>query len=247
MLSAINGKILFFHSDGGQDIGTPLPIVLPQSILTKNEVLSMTQDQFHTNLTAQGPTYSWPLVPCICTYEANSKHTIMQIAPIPAFLVLDGIYQDLDAADELEQVLSLDNHTGETFVHLKCFLLACLTGHNMGDASPRLSQAVLFDPPAADARQWATAKFQDSYPTLVIELPKAAPAANVLLAGHPDMAALLTQLLAGRPQVPVTGEEKKDEEDTTSKNPLGMSNLELSATLNKCNLPNNVDTDLLPV
>jgi hypothetical protein len=107
MPSAIKGKLLFFHGDGGQDIGTPLPIVLPQSVLTKNEVLSMTQEQFHTNLNAQGPTYLWPLVPHIRAFEANKKHTIMQIAPIPAFLVLDGIHQDLDVADMLEQVLSL--------------------------------------------------------------------------------------------------------------------------------------------
>jgi hypothetical protein len=244
--SAIDGKLLFFHGDGGQDIGTPLPIVLPQSILTKIEVLSMTQEQFHTNLTAQGATYSWPLVPRIRAYEANNKHTIMQIAPIPAFLVLDGIHQDLDAAEVLERVLSLDNHAEETFAHLKRFLLACLTGHNMGDASPRISQAILFDPPAADARRWATAKFKESYPTLVVEPPSAVPTTNAGLTGHPDMAALLTQLLAERAQGQSMGEEKKDDEENTSKNPLGMSNLELAATIKMCGLPPNADTDLLP-
>jgi hypothetical protein len=245
MPSAIDGKLLFFHGDGGQDIGTPLPLVLPQSVLTPHEVLSMTQAQFHATLTEKGPTYTWPLVPRIRAFEANSKHTVMQIAPIPAFLVLDGIHQDLDAADVLERVLSLDNHNGDMFAHIKCFLLACLTGHNVGDASPQLSQAVLFNPPAADARQWATAKFRDSYPTLV-EPPQAAPADNALLAGNPDMAALIAQLLADRTGAPATGEEKKDDDDTSSKKPLGMSNLELAATLKMCGLPNNADTDLLP-
>jgi hypothetical protein len=41
MPSAINGKLLFSHGEGGQDFGTPLPIVLPQSVLTKNEIFSM--------------------------------------------------------------------------------------------------------------------------------------------------------------------------------------------------------------
>jgi hypothetical protein len=38
MPSKIDGKLLFFHGDGVQDIGSPLPIVLPQSILTKTDV-----------------------------------------------------------------------------------------------------------------------------------------------------------------------------------------------------------------
>ena len=79
--------------------------------------------------------------------------TIMQIAPIPAFLVLDGFTHDLDAAEAYERILCLDNHTGDAMTHTENFLLSCLTSHNQGDPCPQLAQETLLVPALAAARQ----------------------------------------------------------------------------------------------
>jgi hypothetical protein len=50
----------------------------------------------------------------------------MRIAPIPAFLVLDGFTSDVHAAELLERIASVENTDGEMYTHLKNFLLACL-------------------------------------------------------------------------------------------------------------------------
>ena len=40
--------------DGGEDIGTPLPLILPPKTLQKRNQISLTQEQFIAQLTAQG-------------------------------------------------------------------------------------------------------------------------------------------------------------------------------------------------
>jgi hypothetical protein len=90
----------------------------------------------------------------------------MRIAPIPAFLVLDGFTSDVHAAELLERIASVENTDGEMYTHLKNFLLACLTSHNQGDNCPRLDPNHLFTPIPAQARVWAQDKFLKCYPGL---------------------------------------------------------------------------------
>jgi hypothetical protein len=63
----------------------------------------------------------------------------MKIAPLPAFLVLDGLTNDICTAKLLERMLHLDNTTGPMLSHLQYFLLGVLMGHNQGDDDPRSS------------------------------------------------------------------------------------------------------------
>ena len=170
-VSNIDNQLLFLTGDGGPDIGSPLPLALPKSIVEQHDVLSMTKEQFHTGITAQGRNFTWPLVRRL--NATTTTVNIMKIAPIPSYLILDGITKDLNAAEILERIYGLDNTDGEMFTHLKNFLLACLTSHNVDDEAPTISQDVLFAPVPTDARRWATQKFRSAYPTLTPTAPEA--------------------------------------------------------------------------
>jgi hypothetical protein len=237
-ISPTDGKLLCLTGDGDQEIGAPTPMVLPPEVLELREVICMTEAQFLTQLAEKGPTYTWPLVSRLRANEENQPKLVMQIAPIPAFLILDGFTKDVDAAELLERIFSLDNTDGEMYQHLKSYLQACLTGHNLGDPSPRISQDIVFAPPPLTARRWAKSRFARSFPTLI---PAPAPPANAT-APPMDIAAIIAQLLPAAQGQRAQGEEKKEEEDT----PLNMSQQELATTLLMCGLPAGANLTLLP-
>ena len=85
--SPLDGKFLSLHGEGGNDLGNPDTLVLPGSIRTKVDVLTMTATQFSTALTEKGANYSHPLLARARVAETSS---LMQISPIPPLLVYDG-------------------------------------------------------------------------------------------------------------------------------------------------------------
>ena len=241
--SEIDNRLLLLSGDGGPDIGTPSPLILDPSILETQEMLSMTEAQLDTNLTSKGgAAYTWPLQRRIDAANSTTSSTVMRLAPIPAFLVLDGFTTDLDAVEVYERILSIDDHTGDAITHTKKFLLTCLTSHNQGDPCPRLGQEVLIAPAPATARQWSIATFNATYPTLAPQAIAAIPGNNN---ANIDIAALLAQILPhtlNNRQIPP--EEKKDDEINTPQ--MGMSKRELESTLKMCGLNTTSDPTLLP-
>jgi hypothetical protein len=244
MTSPVDNNLLLLTGDGGIDIGTPIPLMLDTTVRSKQETFSMTEAQFFTQLESQGANYTWPLRRRSEAANSNTTTTIMQVAPIPAFLVMDGFTQDLDAADVYERILSLDDHEGEAFTHTKNFLLACLTSHNQGDNSPSIPQDILLTPPPAAARQWAISTFRRTFPTL--QTPVDAPPGGGQNNANMDIAALLAQLL---PQAlgnnrQAIQEEKKD--DDNAPHLMGMSKREMESTLQMCGLNATANPTLLP-
>jgi hypothetical protein len=241
-ISSLDNRLLFLTGDGGPDIGTPLPLVLPPDTLTKLDRICLTQEQFVAQLTAQGAGHTFPLVRR--TNASTTTVNVMGISPIPSFLVLDGINTDLDAAIVLERVLSLESTDGEMFTHLKEFLRCVLTGHNLGDAHCRVNQNTLNAPISADARIWANTKFKKSFPTI---MPSTAQAAA------PDYAAILAPLLQAQLEAQAAftrnhasrDEEKKDG-DNDSPPTLNMSPQEFNTTLLMCGLPLGSPPESLP-
>ena len=243
-ISQIDNKLLFLTGDGGPDIGTPLPLVLPPETVTMADRICLTADQFSTQIKAQGATYTFPLVRRLDA--ASTTAATMQLAPIPSFLVLDGIDKDLDAADVLERVLLADDTDGEMFTHLKNFLRCCVTGHNLNDPTSRLDQETINIPPSPEARRWARDKFKLSFPAL-----NAAPPAAT--APPPDYAAILAPLLQAQMEAQaaftrrrlIAPEEKKGEEGDIAPT-LNMSPMEFTSTLQMCGLPANALPETLP-
>ena len=242
-VSQIDNKLLFLTGDGGPDIGTPMPLVLPPQTVNLADRLCLTAEQFNTQIKAQGAQYTFPLVRRLDAAEISVS--IMQLAPIPSFLILDGIDQDLDAANVLERVLLADDTDGEMYTHLKKFFRRCITGHNVNDTTSRLDQDTINVPPSPEARRWARDKFKLGFPTLNNTTPT--PVAP------PNYAAILAPLLQAQMEAQaafirhrlIDPEEKKGEEGDVAPT-LNMSPLEYTSTLQMCRLPENSLPKALP-
>ena len=243
--SPIDSKVLLLHGDGGPGIGTPHPLVIPLDTLTENKVGFMTDEQVTFTLTVKGPEFLHLLL--AGNIILNTKQ-ILQIAPIPTYLVYDRLNQDLNATLILECLMTIKMDSIDMYMHLRHMLLACLSSHNQNQNKQYIAQQFLLAPPVIPACQWAAAKFKALFPTLSPNNIQAAnPGQN-----NGDLAAILAQLLplqqqALQIQLDRTNrgghnEEKKDDESIT----LGMSKQELASTLIMCGKDPHDHHSLLP-
>ena len=167
--SPLDNKLLTLLGDGGNEMGTPRQVILPLSVMKKKKVKSMTQEEFSDKITAAGDTYSHPLT-TITSLRDRDPVELMQIAPIPAYLVYDLFQDSGDTAEILERVLG-SSHIDESpmLQHVKTFLLACLSGIDARVEKPYLEFTEYLrcvDPPP-EARAWATKVFKAYFPDLV--------------------------------------------------------------------------------
>jgi hypothetical protein len=146
--SPIDDHLLFLYGNGRQDIGNPIPIVLPRTLRNKSAIAVMTDAQFKEELSGKGQNFTYPLVPHI---RVQNTKELMQMALIPAYLVYDGIMSDVNAALLYEHILSLDNTDSQIFAHLKSFLLACLYSHNATCNKPYVPHNLLLAPASNEA------------------------------------------------------------------------------------------------
>ena len=94
--SVVNNKFLWLCGNGGQDIGAPSPVTFPTTAQEMQTVACMSEEIFEQRLRDKGgEVYAWPLA---ARRTVTTTANIMQITPIPAFLVYNGIDEDLDAA-----------------------------------------------------------------------------------------------------------------------------------------------------
>jgi hypothetical protein len=233
--SVEDGKFLFLCGEGGNDIGTPTTMSLPATIRDQKEVATMTAAQFSSKLTEKGANFTWPLY---TRDRIQTMGTIMQIAPLPPFLVYDGLESDLNAALVYERLLFTDTEGLPVYQHAKNFLLACLSKHNAADNKPYENHTLLLQQPTVDARRWGNTRFRSHFPTLtqpqVNPVPPPAP--------QLDIAAQVAAILAARNPVPAPVEEEKKEDDTG----VGMSKQELEITLKMCGKPEGSVKEELP-
>ena len=117
--STIDRQMLMFTGDGGKDLGSPNTLALPGNLCHINQINTMTHQQFSDRLTTKAATYQHPLLACTHVHETKP---IMQIAPIPAFLVMDDLGKDLDAAEVYKRVLAADTNQMPMYHHVKDFL-----------------------------------------------------------------------------------------------------------------------------
>jgi hypothetical protein len=233
--SSEDGKFLFLCGEGGNDVGTPTTMSLPASIRDQNEVAIMTAAQFTSKLTEKGANFTWPLY---TRDRIQNSYDIMQLAPIPPFLVYDGLESDLNAALVYERLLFTDTDGLPVYQHAKNFLLSCLSKHNVNDNKPYVNHRLLLQQPTVDARRWGNTRFKAHFPALTQQVAAQHPPPAPQL----DIAAQVAAILAARnqPQAPV--EEEKKEEDTG----VGMSAQELRITLRMCGKPADSVKEELP-
>jgi hypothetical protein len=234
-----DGNFLFLCGDGGLEIGPPTSLSLPHSISNRQLVAVMTPDQFSTKITEKGANFTWPL---LSQGKVTTQQEIMQIAPIPPFVVYDGFQADVHAPLIYERLLRIDTHGMPVYQHAKHFLLACLSKNNIVDTKPFVSNQILLQQATPSARRWANARFKQHFPTLVNTVP-AAPPQNTDLATQ-IAAILAAQQRSTENQRNSVGEEKKDDDPGAIS---GMSKQELSLTLQMCGKPSDgVKEDLPP-
>ena len=113
----------------GPDLGCPNVLTLPASIQQPSAIGTMTVKHFSAKFTAKGLTYSYYLR---SRTNVGGTTELLQIAPIPPFLVYDGFEKYLNAAELIEPILAMDSKgVGQAMtLHLQQFLLSCLSSHN---------------------------------------------------------------------------------------------------------------------
>ena len=252
--STIDGKMLMFTGDGGKDLGYPNTLALPGNLCDINQINTMTHQQFSEKITSKGATYQHPL---LARTHVQETKPIMQIAPIPAFLVLDGIGKDLDAAEVYERVLAADSTQTPMFTHLKEFLRACLNAHGATDNKPFTTQTVLMAPQTADSRRWGREVFQRLFPALTTptHTQTTAIAMTPQTGLDPAITQLIMQMLQNQQTTtallannrPHAGEEKKEDDQLFNiQTTYGLSQQEAEATLVMCGLTTTASPTLLP-
>ena len=245
--SPLDGKFISLTGDGGGIVGVPIPFVFPTTTRTLHNISVMKHSQFSTALTAKGANYSWPLLP---NAQVPTSAPVMKLAPIPCFLVYDGIHNQLDAAVVYERILkkqNLNDNNKNMYQHLRRFLRSCLQSHNKNTNNPSLDLEVVAAAPSTEARSWAQANFTKIFPSLQQPIPPPQGAPGV---GNENITAeLLAQIIARLPpqqQSTLTAAVEEEKTTSVSAGTLNMSEKEKSQLFCMCGLPEDSPDNLLP-
>ncbi len=245
--SPLDDKFISLTGEGGGIIGVPIPFVFPTTARTLQATGVMTHAQCSTTLTTKGANYSWPLLP---NSQVTTSAPVMKLAPIPCFLVYDGIQHQLDAAEVYERILKkqdLTENSKNMYQHLRRFLRSCLQSHNKTANNPSLDLNVVAAAPSPEARSWAMANFEKIFPSLQQPDPPQPGAGRM---GNENITAeLLAQIIARLPpqQQSTIASTVEDEKTTNaSAGSLTMSDKEKSQLFQMCGLPEDSPDNLLP-
>eukprot|EP00957_Ditylum_brightwellii_P004384 332164-Ditylum_brightwellii.AAC.1 len=119
----IDGKLLALPGEGGDEFGLPQPLVLPASIVTVKDSISPQDAVFAEKEVADD---TWPM------FQASqiAYHTVslLKVAPIPAFLVYDGLERDIPATTILKRALNSAEADSPVLQHCANFLHAAMKG-----------------------------------------------------------------------------------------------------------------------
>jgi hypothetical protein len=219
--SPIDDKILAMSGEGDASLGVPPTITLPRTIRNIVTIKKPTEEELKTALTKTKS--SWHCFKISNIIDASVANVI-QIAPIPAFLVYDGFNKDLTAEELFERVLSLNDQTEESIIHCKTFLRACCVSRNLADPKQFCAIDAFLTPQTVEARNWATTKFKSLVPNLMIKESTSVPQQGGVISS--DLESILARLA---PTLPAT--TKTTVVETKPEDKFGMSPTELKATL----------------
>jgi hypothetical protein len=161
--SPIEDKILTLSGEGDSTIGIPPTLALPNTIRTMVTLKSPTDEDLQAAL--KTPTTSWNRFRVININDDKTTQ-IMQIAPIPSFVVYDGFNKDLSADEVYERLLSLDEQDNPMITHCRNFLRSCTVARNIPDPKPYCPSIAFITSPTIEARNWAKTKFALIAPAL---------------------------------------------------------------------------------
>ena len=233
--SPIDNKILAMSGEGDSTIGVPPTITLPNTARNLITLRTPTDEQLQAAL--KTPKTSWHRFKRNNIAEGTVS-AILQIAPIPSFLIYDGFNKDLSAEVVYERMLILDDQEDINTVHCKNFLRACCVSRNAPDPKQFCAIDDFLSPPTVEARNWATQKFKTVAPALASKNEQ-------VTQGEQGTSANLEALLARLVPMLATPERTTNVVDTKPEEKFGMSPTELKSTLAMCGLREG-EEDLLP-
>lgn len=117
-------KLLMLHGEGDEVIGPPDILVVGKNSQEQVEVITPTDAWVQQLLTEKGETFGRHLV---APRNVEEKEVIMKLAPIPTYIVYDGLEKDLHAADIYKRLLKCEFQS-DMIKHAKKFLRAQLVG-----------------------------------------------------------------------------------------------------------------------
>lgn len=236
--SPIDGNLLAMYGENDPQLGPPSVMNLPPTMKDRQDVKVMTHAQFQAALTTQN--YNHPLLQAIAV---TTTQPLMKIAPIPSWLVLDGLEGDLDAAALYERVHTTITEDLPMYNHLKHFLLACLAKHNTQDVVHFAPVANIIEQIPREAKRWSHARFNTMFPTLRQEhQQQAAPPVR-----DPQLMELLRHFLPAQANLGANRNAANREEEEKQQEPKNaMSTRELRMTLRMCGREEDGGLVLLP-
>eukprot|EP00957_Ditylum_brightwellii_P198947 15164318-Ditylum_brightwellii.AAC.1 len=125
-----DGKLLALTGEGGGDFGPPQVLVLNQDMTTKKQVICPNKNVFKEKEAADD---TWPVFQASAL--AATTESIFAVAPIPAFVVYDGLEEDLPATTILEHINNLDSKETPTMLQCAAFLRAAMVKFRKNDTT----------------------------------------------------------------------------------------------------------------
>ena len=251
--SPLANKLLAMYSEGGT-IGPPPVLVLDATIRTKLNIPNPTNQEIEDAFTA-GHTVDRPVQ---MARNVNQKMDLIRVVPIPAYLVYDGLNEDLDAAMVYERLRS-SAHNGAWKDTGLAFCRSCMVGTwRQTDHKPFLDSANFNAILPPQGRTWGLNRFRSLFPTIHTPGIQQPPAAQELAPAQPPPpnaappqptlgqldARALIQLLQqhAAPAQAAGDEEKKDEENVLPK----VSDMEQKQMTIMCGLEEDAPVASLP-
>ena len=162
-VSPLQDKLLALTGEGGGPLGPPQPMMLPPSLRRRRLVLNPMPEDVDRVFAQENHRVEEAILPA---RMVRHQEDLMGLAPIPPYLVYDGLEEDLDAGMVYERLM-MSQHPSEMRTHALAFLCTCLVGQwRQSDARHTATQGEFFCMLPREARLWATSRFQQLFPTL---------------------------------------------------------------------------------
>lgn len=171
--SPIAGKMLALHGDGDATMGPPNVLTFDQTFaLSTEKLITPTDTEIQALLTSQGPQFGKHLVRPL---NLQPSEDIYRVAPVPAYLVYDGLLKNLSAAEVYERLL-LSAHRSPMLNHARTFCRAILVGPlRKNDPTGSLDTMDWLKMPSREAKTWRKHRIEAILPTLFPPTPPMTP------------------------------------------------------------------------
>ena len=150
--SPVEGKILAMAGEFNSTC-QPSVFVIDPTIRNLQDVIAFTAQGMENALTLAGAGFRLPLGSAN-SQENNARVNIMQCAPIPAHMVLDGFNSDLCPVDVYERLIT-STAPSIAVEHAKKFLRAAVVKFRINDLKPCIDIVTFVPPPPQGAEEWA--------------------------------------------------------------------------------------------